>query len=123
MKVFMLVRAARELAVKWQDLGQPLICQRMNPVGDSVVSAIVGRGIACEFQVTEEVAAHLKEGGITVKPYGAMLDDVRKVAASGLKLWTDPAKASVASPFMPLYLNPLQMSRVLMHVGSLQGKG
>ena len=62
----------------------------------------MGRGLACAFQVTEEVAGHLKEGGITVKPYNAMLDDVRKAATSGLKLWTDPAKASVASPCMPL---------------------
>ncbi len=46
------------------------------------------------LQVTEEVAAHLKEGGIAVKPYDAMLDDVRKAASSGMKLWTDPTKAS-----------------------------
>ena len=46
------------------------------------------------MQVTEEVAAHLKEGGIVVKPYDAMLDDVREAASSGLRLWTDPAKAS-----------------------------
>ena len=44
--------------------------------------------------MTEEVAAHLKEGGVTVKPYNAMLDDVREAASSGMKLWTDPAKAS-----------------------------
>ena len=44
--------------------------------------------------MTEEVAAHLEEGGIAVKPYDAMLDDVRKAASSGKKLWTDPAKAS-----------------------------
>ncbi len=62
----------------------------------------MGRGVAFEFQVTKEVAAHLKEGGVTVKPYDAMLDDVRKAATSGLKLWTDPAKASTASPYMPL---------------------
>lgn len=44
--------------------------------------------------MTEGVAAHLKEGGVTVKPYDAMLDDVREAASSGMKLWTDPAKAS-----------------------------
>lgn len=44
--------------------------------------------------MTEEVAAHLKEGGVAVKPYHAMLDNVRKAASSGMKLWTDPAKAS-----------------------------
>ena len=45
-------------------------------------------------QVTDEVAAHLKDGGVTVKPYDAMLDDVRQLASSGQKLWADPAKVS-----------------------------
>ena len=44
--------------------------------------------------MTDEVAAHLKEGGVTVKPYDAMLDDVRQLASSGQKLWADPAKVS-----------------------------
>ena len=58
-----------------------------------------------ELQVTEEVAAHLKEGGVVVKPYDAMLDDVRQLASSGQKLWADPAKVSsgglqaVCTPF------------------------
>ena len=30
-----------------------------------------------------------------MRPYDAMLDDVRKAASSGMKLWTDPAKASL----------------------------
>ena len=57
--------------------------------------------------MTEEVAAHLKEGGVVVKPYDAMLDDVRKVASSGMRLWTDPAKASSSQSVVPcLYLSP-----------------
>ena len=44
------------------------------------------------LQVTDKVAAHLKDGGVTVKPYDAMLDDVRKLASLGQKLWADPAK-------------------------------
>ena len=49
-----------------------------------------------DVQVTDEVAAHLKDGGVTVKPYDAMLDDVRQLASSGQKLWADPAKVSSA---------------------------
>ena len=52
----------------------------------------VKESCCCTLQVTEEVAAHLKEGGVSVKPYEAMLDDVREAASAGLKLWTDPAK-------------------------------
>ena len=55
------------------------------------------------MQVTEEVAAHLKEGGIVVKPYDAMLDDVREAASSGLRLWTDPAKASSPTLLHPSF--------------------
>lgn len=47
-------------------------------------------------QVTEEVAAHLKEAGVEVKDYGLMLADVRALAAEGVRMWADPSKVSCA---------------------------
>lgn len=47
-------------------------------------------------KVTEEVAAHLKEGGVEVKPYAAAFDDVRALAAAGNSIWMDPARVSFA---------------------------
>ncbi len=44
------------------------------------------------LQVTAEAAAHLEEAGVTVKPYNALLADVRSLAAAGTKIWADPAK-------------------------------
>lgn len=61
----------------------------------ALVSACDDERLLHGSQVTEEVAAHLKDGGVAVKPYEAMLDDVRTLASSGLKLWTDPAKVSM----------------------------
>jgi hypothetical protein len=37
-------------------------------------------------------AAHLAEAGVEVKEYGALLGDVRSMAAAGTKLWMDPAR-------------------------------
>lgn len=48
------------------------------------------------MQVTEEVAAHLKEAGVEVKDYGLMLGDVRALAAAGVRMWADPSKVSYA---------------------------
>ena len=44
------------------------------------------------LQVSDEAAAHLKEAGVTVKPYAAVAEDIKTLAASGTKLWMDPAK-------------------------------
>lgn len=38
------------------------------------------------------VAAHLAEGGVSVKEYSALLGDVRAMAAAGTKLWMDPSR-------------------------------
>lgn len=43
-------------------------------------------------QVSDEVAAHLKEAAVAVKPYTAVAEDIKTLAASGKKLWMDPAK-------------------------------
>ena len=45
------------------------------------------------LQVSEEVAAHLEAAGVSVKDYGAATEDVKALAATGTKLWIDPAKA------------------------------
>lgn len=46
----------------------------------------------CHIQVTEAAAEHLKESGVTVKPYGALLDEVKAIAGAGKSLWVDPAQ-------------------------------
>lgn len=43
-------------------------------------------------QVTEAAAEHLKESGVTVKAYGALLDEVKAIAGAGKSLWVDPAQ-------------------------------
>lgn len=43
--------------------------------------------------MTAEAAAHLEEAGVAVKPYAALLGDVRALAAGGTRIWADPAKA------------------------------
>ena len=48
------------------------------------------------FQVSEEVAAHLKEAGVQVKPYSAVAEDIKSVSVAGTKLWMDPAKVLTA---------------------------
>ena len=42
--------------------------------------------------MTAEAAAHLEEAGVAVKPYAALLGDVRALAAAGTRIWADPAK-------------------------------
>ena len=39
---------------------------------------------------------------MSVKPYEAMVDDVREAASSGLKLWTDPAKVCTTMACMTI---------------------
>ena len=47
-------------------------------------------------KVTPAAAAELADAGAEVKPYGQLLDDVRGLAATGVKLWMDPARVSYA---------------------------
>ena len=69
-----------------------------NPV--SLAYGIVGKDTATMYvdaaKVTAEVAAHLAEGGVEVKPYDACAEDVRAAAAEGERLWVDADKVSVA---------------------------
>ena len=48
-------------------------------------------------QVTEAAAEHLKSSGVTVKPYEAVLDEVRALGSGGKKLWVDPAQVCTAT--------------------------
>lgn len=45
------------------------------------------------WQVIDAASEHLKASGVTVKPYEAVLDEVRALAGAGKKLWVDPAQA------------------------------
>ncbi|KAL4428500.1 hypothetical protein ABPG75_002589 [Micractinium tetrahymenae] len=47
-------------------------------------------------KVTPEVAAHLQEAGVEVKPYASLMSDVKAMAAAGTTLWMDPARVSYA---------------------------
>ena len=44
--------------------------------------------------MTEAAAEHLESSGVGVKPYEAVLDDVRALAGAGKRLWVDPAQVS-----------------------------
>jgi len=46
------------------------------------------------LQVGEEVATHLKDSGVNVKDYNALLGDIKTLAQAHTKLWADPTKAS-----------------------------
>ncbi len=54
------------------------------------------------LQVGEEVAKHLKESGVEVKDYNALLGDIKTLAQTHTKLWADPTKASL---YMQLLYN------------------
>ena len=43
-------------------------------------------------KVGSEVSKHLADAGVEVKPYTALLADIKTLAATNTKLWTDPAK-------------------------------
>jgi len=60
-------------------------------------------------QISEEVAAHLKEAGVEVKGYEDVAEDVKSVAVSGTKLWMDPSK--VPPPLPSPDLNVAENSR------------
>lgn len=47
-------------------------------------------------KVGPEVAAHLAEAGVEVKPYEEAFTAVRTLAAQGIKIWMDPGKVSFA---------------------------
>ena len=48
-------------------------------------------------QVTPDVQAHLDDAGVEIKQYDALLPDVKGLAASGKRVWTDPDKVTLAS--------------------------
>ncbi len=39
----------------------------------------------------------MEDAGVAVKPYAALLEDVRALAATGTKIWADPAKVCAGS--------------------------
>ncbi|KAL0020575.1 hypothetical protein WJX77_005157 [Trebouxia sp. C0004] len=47
-------------------------------------------------KVGEEVAKHLKDSGVQVKEYNALLGDIKTLAEAHTKLWADPTKVSYA---------------------------
>ena len=49
------------------------------------------------LQVGSEVGTHLKESGVEVKDYTALLADIKTLASSHTKLWADPAKVCSSS--------------------------
>ncbi len=50
-----------------------------------------------DLQVSEEIAAHLKEAGVEVKAYSAVAEDIKTIAAGGVKLWMDSAKVRIVT--------------------------
>ena len=53
------------------------------------------------LQVGGEVAQHLKDSGVEVKEYGAVLDDVEALAQTHTQIWADPAKVH-CDPMLPV---------------------
>eukprot|EP00884_Botryococcus_braunii_P009047 jgi/Botrbrau1/18143/Bobra.53_1s0015.2 len=47
-------------------------------------------------KLTDEVHVHLEETGVETKDYGAMVGDVKAIAAAGVRMWADPTKVSFA---------------------------
>ena len=43
-------------------------------------------------QVGGDVRKHLADAGVEVKPYTALLDDIKTLALAHTKMWADPAK-------------------------------
>ena len=44
------------------------------------------------LQVGKEVAKHLKESGVEVKDYNALLGDIKTLAQAHTKLWLTPQR-------------------------------
>lgn len=51
-------------------------------------------------KVGGEVSKHLADAGVKVKPYTALLEDIKTLAAANTKLWTDPAKVYASLPLL-----------------------
>eukprot|EP00271_Cylindrocystis_brebissonii_P013010 TRINITY_DN32551_c0_g1_i1.p1 TRINITY_DN32551_c0_g1~~TRINITY_DN32551_c0_g1_i1.p1 ORF type:complete len:748 (-),score=129.37 TRINITY_DN32551_c0_g1_i1:498-2741(-) len=49
-----------------------------------------------EAKLTPDVKQHLAEAGVTVKPYSALAEEIRRAAAEGVQLLLDPARISYA---------------------------
>jgi len=47
-------------------------------------------------KIGAEVASHLTEAGVVVKPYEEAFNEVKNLASQGVKIWMDPTKASFA---------------------------
>jgi Xaa-Pro aminopeptidase len=47
-------------------------------------------------KISPEVASHLADAGVVVKPYEEAFNDVKNLASQGVKIWMDPSKASFA---------------------------
>ncbi|KAL4527940.1 hypothetical protein Ndes2526B_g07731 [Nannochloris sp. 'desiccata'] len=47
-------------------------------------------------KIGDEVASHLAEAGIVVKPYEEAFNEVKNLASQGVRIWMDPAKVSFA---------------------------
>jgi Xaa-Pro aminopeptidase len=49
-----------------------------------------------EDKISDEIAAHLKDAGVVVRPYGEAFQAVMDVAKKGGAIWMDPSKVSFA---------------------------
>lgn len=49
----------------------------------------------CNAVCAGEVAAHLQEAGVGVRPYGDVLADVKALAAGGTRIWMDPSRVGL----------------------------
>jgi Xaa-Pro aminopeptidase len=47
-------------------------------------------------KINAQVAAHLEEAGVTVKPYEEAFNEIKSLASQGIKIWMDPGKVSFA---------------------------
>lgn len=69
-----------------------------NPV--ALGYGLVGKDTAALYvdagKVTAEVAAHLADAGVDVKPYEACEEDIKGAAARGARLWVDADKVSMS---------------------------
>ena len=79
------------------DVLDPMMTQDLSctyPAHHELASVIIIIVIMQILQVGKEVAEHLKESGVGVKDYNALLGDIKTLAQTHTKLWADPTKAS-----------------------------
>lgn len=77
-------------------------------------------------KIGPEVATHLKEAGVEVKPYESAFDDVSDLAAKGTILWMDPTKVSYAMQMAASSKNPTktnQPTRKRVKTGEKEAEG